>query len=200
MSNGWYYARDAKKIGPVSPQQLKDLADAGTILATDTIWKEGNEQGVRASRVKNLFAPIVAAAALPALEEAEMPTLAPLVPYVKPEEVDVSAFAALPPASAPPVLVAENSVAAYKPKGPAGPGAPASQPKPASKGRAVALRGADIVSQDGTQARYRMKCETCKHQDSSCHALTITSKTFKKSFFCPKCRKRREVTIQCQMR
>jgi len=192
MSNGWYYAHDAKKIGPYSPQQLRELADAGTILATDTVWKEGVTQGVRASRVKNLFAPIAAAASLPsALDEGEMPTLAALVPYVK-EAIAAETI----PASAPPVLVAENAVSALKAKA----AAPSSPTKAPSKGRAVAIRGADIVSQDGTQAKYRMKCVTCGHHDSSCHALTITNKTFKKSFFCPKCRKRREVSIQCQLR
>ena len=61
----------------------------------------------------------------------------------------------------------------------------------------MALAGADIVGQDGAYARYRKKCMKCQHRDSACHMIVITNKLFKANFFCPKCRKRCEVVIQC---
>ena len=58
MTNGWYYGDQNKRFGPFSPSQLKDLADRGTILPIDTVWKDGVAEGVSARRVKNLFPPI----------------------------------------------------------------------------------------------------------------------------------------------
>lgn len=200
MENVWYYASNDKKKGPYSPRQLKDLANAGTILRTDTVWKGGVEKGVSADRVKNLFAPIAFVApltpampiapALPMFDNVETPRLVPLVPFV--DMQTTVALAALNSAAAPAPVIE----------------APASTPKPAAverpkqppKGRATAVCGAIIVSQDGARAKYRMVCKPCGHQDSSCQSLTITNKTYKRNFFCPKCRKRRDVSIQCQTR
>jgi hypothetical protein len=60
------------------------------------------------------------------------------------------------------------------------------------------MKGCDIVGQDGDYARYRKKCIKCGHKDSACHQLAITNKSFKANYFCPKCRKGCEVSIQCQ--
>lgn len=73
------------------------------------------------------------------------------------------------------------------------------KPRPVKKGTALALKGADIVSQDGDYAKYRMKCTTCGHKDASCKTIPITNKTTNTGFFCPKCKRRREATIQCRM-
>jgi GYF domain 2 len=162
MGSGWYYAHDETKIGPFSGDQLKDLAASGELLPLDTVWKGGVEQGVQASRVKNLFA------AAPAVMLA----------------TDNSSTAAL--VSAPTPEAPRNS--------------PTTPAKTVNRGRAVALRSADIVSQDGTQAKYRKKCTACGTVDSSCHTITISNKTTKANYFCPKCRKRREVVIQCTTR
>ena len=56
MADLWYYSHDDdKRFGPFSSLQLRDLADAGDILAMDTVWKTGVEQGVPAMRVRHLF-------------------------------------------------------------------------------------------------------------------------------------------------
>lgn len=157
MAVMWYYAHDENRLGPFSPRQLKDLADAGTILSSDTVWKDGVEQGVLASRVRNLFAVAVPSPAVPL----------PMVVTAPPRA---------------PVAVA--------------PVQPLAKPKPPN-GKAVALKGADIVSQDGTQAKYRKKCVECGFKDASCQTITISNKTTKGNFFCRKCRRRREVVIQC---
>jgi predicted RNA-binding Zn-ribbon protein involved in translation (DUF1610 family) len=60
MADQWYYWHDAEILGPYSANHLAGLAAAGTILPTDTIWKDGIERGQPASSVKHLF-PIVSA-------------------------------------------------------------------------------------------------------------------------------------------
>ena len=62
MANHWYFTHEDLKSGPFSDQQLRDLADTGQILPTDTVWKNAMEQGVLASKVKNLFSPAEPAA------------------------------------------------------------------------------------------------------------------------------------------
>src|SRR5262245_2149690 len=49
----WYYSHDEHKIGPYSGRQLKDLADSGEILPTDTVWKEGIEKDRKSTRLNS---------------------------------------------------------------------------------------------------------------------------------------------------
>ncbi len=51
----WHYQRGGEKIGPVSSSELKRLAESGELSSTDMVWRDGNEPGVRASRVSGLF-------------------------------------------------------------------------------------------------------------------------------------------------
>ena len=57
MADQWYYSQVGNRIGPVSSRELRDRADEGKIQHSDTIWKEGTDQGMLANRVKNLFPP-----------------------------------------------------------------------------------------------------------------------------------------------
>jgi hypothetical protein len=41
LASEWYYAKDGQQYGPVSARDLKQLADQGTLLATDVVWKDG---------------------------------------------------------------------------------------------------------------------------------------------------------------
>lgn len=185
MSTLWYYAHDKKKHGPFSQGQLKEMAAAGTILPIDTVWKEGVEQGVEASRVKNLFPQPV----INSTYAIDAALLGAAPPVQSAPLADVPAFE--------PIVVNTNLVPLEEPEPPkAKPKAPE---KTVKKGRAVALKGADIVSQDGTHARYRKKCTKCGHNDSACHMIAIANRLVKENFFCPKCRKRREVAIQCHL-
>jgi hypothetical protein len=68
-----------------------------------------------------------------------------------------------------------------------------SQPK---KGRAVALKGAVLISQDGQVVQYRKKCCKCGHENASKHRMPIRNGVTRASFFCPKCRKLSPVQIQ----
>lgn len=188
MAIGWYYAHDQEKLGPFSVQQLKDFAACGEILPTDTVWKEGVEAGVPASRVRYLFA------LPPPRPMGIYPVATPSnAPSVTPAEEAPSKLAVFEstPATATPESTPENvPVPVARPK---------TEPAPEKKrGTATALKGAVMAGQDGVQARYRMKCMECGHQDSSCRSIKISNRTMKSNFFCPKCKKRREVIIQCR--
>jgi hypothetical protein len=77
--------------------------------------------------------------------------------------------------------------------------APAPPPPKPRKGRAIAGKGALIVAQDGTTVKYRKKCTGCGYEDSCWHSQTIKTGTIRQPFFCPKCRRRRDVEIQCYL-
>jgi hypothetical protein len=59
----WYYAQGDKQQGPVSPAEVKSLADAGKLLPDDLVWREGMEEWIPARKVKGLFDADEAAAA-----------------------------------------------------------------------------------------------------------------------------------------
>jgi hypothetical protein len=73
MADRWYYVHGDSKQGPCTGQQLKELAAAGQILPTDTVWKEGIEKGVPARKVRYLFAASQAEAAAPLAEAPPAP-------------------------------------------------------------------------------------------------------------------------------
>ncbi len=182
MSTLWYYAHDENKLGPFSQRQLKEMAAAGTILPTDTVWLAGVVQGALASRIKNLF-PYAVANPVQVVSDALPTTAAPVT--------------VMPLVASPEMIVVNTTLVPLEKSD-----APKPQPKkpdrPVKRGRAFALTGADIEGQDGTNARYRKKCIECGYKDSSSHMIVITNRTHKENFFCPKCRKRRDVAIQCQ--
>jgi len=55
MDTQWYYTNQAQRLGPVSPEQLKQLVVSGRLQPSDMVWKEGMTQWAPASRVKGLF-------------------------------------------------------------------------------------------------------------------------------------------------
>ncbi len=76
-------------------------------------------------------------------------------------------------------------------------------PGPSSKGRtperkrrAEAIQGAIIVSQDGDVVHYRKKCSKCGHQSTNKNSMPIRTGSTTASFFCPKCKKLRDVVIR----
>jgi hypothetical protein len=230
MADQWYYSQGGDKVGPFSARQFKDLADAGRISPTDTVWKEGIELGVSAARVKNLLplAPTGSAAVdvsdplAPALPPSPPPTAAPGGATL------VDGRAETPPAESPPAVAAppESSVSspasaeakqsAEKVSETPGrlpedvgqafdeepapirrpPSSQLSQPK---KGRAVAVKGAILISQDGQTIQYRKKCCKCGHEDASKNRMPIRHGLTRANFFCPKCRKLSPVEIQGMM-
>jgi hypothetical protein len=72
MVDQWYFSKGEKKFGPYSSTQLKQLADNGKILPSDTVWKEGIERGVLAAKVKHLFS--VSPTKSPPVQTAKVPS------------------------------------------------------------------------------------------------------------------------------
>src|SRR5262245_25296663 len=176
MAIQWYYGRGADITGPVSSQDLSDLAAGGQPLPTDTVWKDDIEMGVPAGNVEGLF-----------------PPTAPAVPEAFSSPADaVEAVPRDSPGGAPRLDLPASDAELIPPEEPA---AAPSQPPPARKARAVAGKGVVIIGQDGTNVKYRMKCTTCGHEDSSWKTMRISRGTTRSSFYCPKCRKRRDAEI-----
>jgi hypothetical protein len=67
---------------------------------------------------------------------------------------------------------------------------------PGRRGRAVAVKGAVITSQDGAIVQYRKRCNKCGHESASRSSRPIRNGMSRERFFCPKCRKMTEVVIQ----
>jgi GYF domain 2 len=178
MTNQWFYGRGSDISGPVSGSELAELAASGKVLPSDTVWLEGRESGVPATRVKNLFpakgSPPVAA---PVAEAADLPAVVPS-PVVEIADLPVT-----PTASEP--VPADSAPAAPV----------AARPAPTRAARATAGKGAVIIGQDGKTVKYRGRCSTCGKEDSSWKSVAIPRGTARFSFFCPKCRKRQEVEI-----
>ena len=57
MAGEWYYAQDKTRHGPYTAQRMKELARAGWIVPTDTVWLDNKGPGVAASKVRHLFDP-----------------------------------------------------------------------------------------------------------------------------------------------
>jgi hypothetical protein len=181
MNQLWFYGQTGNKLGPFSAQQLRDLALAGKILVTDTVWKDGIEKGVLRDRVKNLF-PVPPGIAVPAVVAASQVAADPaaaLAPVTSTEEP-----------SAPPAPVDKPAVEQ--------PANKAAVAQAAKKLRALVLRGARIMGQDGAFMQFVKVCTTCKHEDTARTSMRIRTGKMKFNFFCRKCRKGRDVEIQGQ--
>jgi hypothetical protein len=61
MADVWYYAQNGQQTGPVSSEQLQQLARSGRICDTDLVWREGLPQWIQARSVGGLFVPHEAA-------------------------------------------------------------------------------------------------------------------------------------------
>jgi hypothetical protein len=176
MADRWYYWHDSDILGPFSTTEFGALAASGVLLPTDTVWKGDDDRGVPAHRVRNLFP----AAALVSPAPAESPT---------------ADAAAVPLAATQPTAntVGEAAAEEAAPRWDA-----VRQPSPAGRARAVAGKGALIVAQDGTTVKFRKKCTTCGHEDSSWKTIPIPRGTVRVPFYCPKCRKQRQVEVHGQ--
>lgn len=56
MAEAWYVAINGKRQGPLSGNQIRQMAANGAIGPADLLWKEGMAQWVRCDSVKGLFA------------------------------------------------------------------------------------------------------------------------------------------------
>jgi hypothetical protein len=162
MTNQWFYGRGANVSGPVSSQELIDLAASGDVVPTDTIWRDNIEAGVPAAKVKNLFSPAISSTAAAPADAPDVPS----APTEGSPETPTPAAALVP-----------------------------SPVQPARPARATAGAGAVVLSQDGKNVKFRGKCSTCGREDTSWKSMAIPRGTMRASFFCGKCRKRRDIEI-----
>jgi hypothetical protein len=174
MVDQWYYWHDSDILGPFSATEFAALAASGTLLPTDTVWKGDNERGVPAHRVQNLFP---AAPPMPA-SSAESPAA---------DALALQAAEAQPGAATGATATEEAAPRWDAVRQPTG-----------GRARAVAGKGAQIVAQDGATVKFRKKCTTCGHEDSSWKTIPIPRGTIRVTFYCPKCRKQRQVEIHGQ--
>jgi len=55
MADQWYYAHQGQQSGPVSTEQLKQLAASGQIQPSDLVWKQGMAAWAAASTVEGVL-------------------------------------------------------------------------------------------------------------------------------------------------
>ena len=56
MADQWYYAHQGQQSGPVSTEQLEQLAASGQLQPGDVVWKQGMAAWLPANTVEGLFA------------------------------------------------------------------------------------------------------------------------------------------------
>ncbi len=78
MADQWYYAHQGQQSGPVSTEQLKQLAASGQIQSSDLLWKQGMAAWSPANTVEGLFGAAGGPAPLP-------PGAAPGAPGIPPQ-------------------------------------------------------------------------------------------------------------------
>jgi len=202
MIDRLYVARGDRTSGPFSSAELRGLATAGRLRPTDTVWREGAiDKAVDAAKVKNLFpspqtlapaesagAQAPCAATPPPADACRAPIAAPQIPLDSPS---------VQPASVPPALPVLLGAGAATSEAQAVPKEKAPRPPPDAirKRRAVAVKGAVILSQDGVTVHYRKKCIQCGFEDRSRSSMPIGNGTSRIHFYCPECRKGRDVQI-----
>lgn len=55
MAAEWYYTTNKQQMGPVSWDELRELAESGILKAHDMVWSEGMDEWVKAINQKGLF-------------------------------------------------------------------------------------------------------------------------------------------------
>ena len=151
MADQWYYSQNDQRHGPVSTEQLKQLANSGQLKSCDLIWKQGMKNWVEAGKATGLIPPELADAPPP------LPKSLPAV-HVAPTAV----------ASAPTPEQAEDAIdflsatSAAQPSGKPTARRPAeTAPAPADESNDVAAlaSSATRASAETTQARFKKKAK-----------------------------------------
>lgn len=55
MAGEWYYARNGQQVGPLTFEQLRQLAGNGQLQKQDLVWSEGMTNWVTAETIEGLF-------------------------------------------------------------------------------------------------------------------------------------------------
>jgi hypothetical protein len=208
MAGQYFYARGEQRFGPFSGTRMKELATSGDLVPTDTVWKHGMKKSVRAGRVQDLF-PTAAAQPRPddtAVTAAKAPS--PVAAEPAPADLPEASAAPAETIKAPeptlelvPIEEEQTPQASDDRADEEEKTIPVQAPNraaqtPKRKPQAHAVRGVIIVSQDGVMVHYRKCCTKCGHQANSKNSMPIRNGSTTASFFCPKCKKLRDVVIR----
>lgn len=96
----WFYAKDNRQEGPVTPQELKQLASSGQLKPADLVWREGMTEWIAAAKVKGLFEEEPPAAAPLATPPAGAAAAQPVRPPPANQPAAAGSAAAFPPSAA----------------------------------------------------------------------------------------------------
>ena len=212
MADQWYFAWGQNKLGPYTSAEMRVLAASGRLQPQDTVWKEGVDAGVAASRIKNLFhgrdvGSTRTDVSVPPPRELTVKHEAPPSPTPDdalpidesiPSDADLSLAEFL------------NGEPLHKDDSEQGPETPSPATLPVEtqsladsrlkekdrKGIVISASGAIVVSQDGRTVQFRKKCRKCGHEDTTRSTLPIRNGTTRGIFFCPKCKKPSDVEIR----
>jgi hypothetical protein len=94
MASEWYYTTNRQQMGPVSWEELQQLAERGLLKPQDLVWTDGMPEWVKASRQQGLFATAKAPAPTAPAPAASPPAAAQ--PASAPAEADDYALAPEP--------------------------------------------------------------------------------------------------------
>lgn len=56
MAAEWFYTTNKQQMGPVSWEELRELAENGILKSNDMVWSEGMDEWIKAFKQKGLFA------------------------------------------------------------------------------------------------------------------------------------------------
>jgi GYF domain 2 len=211
-----YVEQRGRKYGPFSATQLRALASAGKLRPTDNVWKEGMEKAVLAAKVKNLFLSIqtppcpLAVPVATSTEAASAPIASDASSLSYLDGSTVSVFTHAPPkelsetadknaATVPCQEISSRTGQSAEHHTDLNTKPPVRHSEKPRMRRAVAVQGAVLVSQDGHSVHYRKVCSQCRSEDNCRSTMLISTGITRSHFFCPKCRKNREVLIQGTM-
>jgi hypothetical protein len=55
MAQDWYYAKDGERRGPITFQELGELAASGKLTPSDLVWQKGMAEWVQAGKIQDIF-------------------------------------------------------------------------------------------------------------------------------------------------
>lgn len=100
MEAKWYYADGGQKVGPLTQEQLAELAASGVITPDHLIWRTGTTEWVKAGTVEGLCPrdrvqaaelppPLPTTPQLPQINAGEQPTPSSFPPVATPNQIGV---------------------------------------------------------------------------------------------------------------
>lgn len=115
-NNNWYYSAQGHAEGPVTTQQLSELAAVGAIVTDTLLWRPGMDEWVAASKLQPEVLPNTSLApaippvpAVPIAADAAAPSTTTPAPARKSALKPIPQVAVPPPAESPPPAVEESA-------------------------------------------------------------------------------------------